>query len=91
MYRVIEYDNNTFRQFLIEENVFEPDKWSFGIPLFTKFPVLFDYEKETITFYYDDISSFGKWKKTIKWIFYISISIIGIIGIGNGIYFKFIC
>lgn len=88
LYRVIEYDNNTFRQFLIEENVFEPDKWAFGIPFFTKFPVLFDYEKETLTFYYDDVSSFGKWKKTIKWIFYISISIIGIFGISNGIYFK---
>lgn len=88
LHREIEYNNSTFRQFLIEENVLNPDKWSFGIPFFTKFPVLFDYEKQTLTLYYDNNNTFVKWKNKLKWIFYISISIIEIIGIINEIYFK---
>ncbi len=83
LYRKVEYDNNTYKQFFIEENVIEPTKWQFGIPLFRQYPVLFDYDDSSITFFY---ANKGILKGKIKTMLSIVTSVLLFIGIGNAIF-----
>lgn len=83
LYRKVEYDNNTYKQFLIEENIIEPTKWQFGIPLFRQYPVLFDYDNSSVTFYY---TNRGISKGKIKTVLSILTSVLLFIGVGNTIF-----
>lgn len=74
------------KYFLIEENFVDPNVWQFGIPLFTAYHTLFDYENSTLTFY--DRYPFIKYEKENNLISKFSIGTIGVLVFGLIIIFS---